>query len=104
MAVAPIFVALGDETRLELVRRLAEEGPMRTGELVEGLGMSRQAATKHLVVLEGAGVVRSEKKGREVVRSLNSEVVGEASGWLNCRAREWEMRIGRLKKLVEDEA
>lgn len=102
MAVAEVFSALGDPTRLVLVERLAARGPMRTGDLVDGLGMSRQAATKHLEVLEGAGVVRSEKRGREVVRSLETARVAEAAGWLEVRARAWESKLEGLRRLVEE--
>lgn len=102
MAVAEVFAALGDETRLVLVNRLAEHGPQRTGDLVAGLSISRQAASKHLEVLENAGVVRSEKRGREVLRSLETERVGEAVSWLEGRARLWEDRLGALKRFVEE--
>lgn len=103
MAVAEIFSALGDPTRLTLVERLAARGPMRTGDLVDGLGMSRQAATKHLELLEGAGIVRSEKRGREVFRSLETKTVAEAAHWLDLRARAWESKLEGLRKLLEEQ-
>lgn len=101
MAVAEVFAALGDETRLALVERLAHRGPLPTLELVEGLGISRQAATKHLEVLEGAGVVFSEKRGREVVRSLRPDSVVEAVDWIERRAALWQKRLGALRAFVE---
>lgn len=98
-----VFAALGDETRLELVRRLTVGGPQRTLDLVDGLEMSRQAATKHLEILENAGLVRSEKSGREVLRSLDPEALDSAASWLAKRAMEWDERLDRLKMMLESD-
>lgn len=96
-----VFQALGDPTRLEIVQRLGTRGPMPTLELVEGLGMSRQAATKHLTVLEGAGLVESRSEGRQVVRALKLETMSEVGDWLARRSKLWEAKLGALKALVE---
>lgn len=101
MAVAQIYQALGDPTRLEIVQRLGNRGPLPTLELVEGLGMSRQAATKHLLVLESAGLVASRNEGRQVVRELRIEALNEAGDWLAQRARLWDTKLDALKRLVE---
>ena len=101
MAVAQIYQALGDPTRLEIVQRLGDRGPLPTLELVEGLGMSRQAATKHLQVLENAGLVESRVEGRQVVRELKLEVLDQAGDWLGKRVRLWDRKLDALKKLVE---
>jgi DNA-binding transcriptional ArsR family regulator len=101
MAVAQIYQALGDPTRLEIVQRLGDRGPLPTLELVEGLGMSRQAATKHLQVLENAGLVESHVEGRQVVRELKLEVLNQAGDWLAQRSRLWDQKLDALKKLVE---
>jgi len=101
MAVAQIYQALGDPTRLEIVQRLGNRGPLPTLELVEGLGMSRQAATKHLLVLENAGLVASRTEGRQVVRELRMEALNEAGDWLAQRARLWDDKLDALKRLVE---
>jgi len=101
MAVAQIYQALGDPTRLEIVQRLGDRGPLPTLELVEGLGMSRQAATKHLQVLENAGLVESHVEGRQVVRELKLEVLNQAGDWLAQRAQLWDRKLDALKKLVE---
>ena len=101
MAVAQIYQALGDPTRLEIVQRLGNRGPLPTLELVEGLGMSRQAATKHLLVLESAGLVASRNEGRQVVRELRIEALNEAGDWLAHRARLWDTKLDALKRLVE---
>ena len=96
-----IYQALGDATRLEIVQRLGERGPMPTLELVEGLGMSRQAATKHLLVLENAGLIASHAEGRQVLRTLRLEVLNEAGDWLAERSRAWDRKLEGLKRFVE---
>lgn len=99
-----IYQALGDPTRLEIVERLGRRGPLPTLELVEGLGMTRQAATKHLLVLEQAGLVESHHRGRQVVRELKLEVLDEAADWLARRAAMWDRHLEALKLLVESES
>ena len=96
-----IYQALGDPTRLEIVQRLGDRGPLPTLELVEGLGMSRQAATKHLQVLENAGLVESHVEGRQVVRELKLEVLNQAGDWLAQRSQLWDRKLESLKRLVE---
>ncbi len=98
-----IYQALGDPTRLELVQRLGERGPMPTLELVDGLGMTRQAATKHLLVLENAGLVESKSEGRQVVRSLRLEALNEAEDWLSARTKLWDRKLEALRKFVEED-
>lgn len=97
-----IYQALGDPTRLEIVQRLGDRGPLPTLELVEGLGMSRQAATKHLLVLENVGLIESRTEGRQVVRALNLEVLSNAEDWLAQRTRLWDKKLDALKRLVEN--
>ena len=97
-----IYQALGDPARLTMVERLGEHGPMTTLQLVEGLGMTRQAATKHLVVLENVGLVSSTIRGRQIMRELRLEVLGDAVGWLSARAKEWDRKLDALKKFVEE--
>ena len=65
MSVAPILAALGDESRLEIVRKLCRGGPLSTTKLAEGADISRQAVSKHLLALHEAKLVRSERHGRE---------------------------------------
>lgn len=96
-----IYQALGDPTRLEIVQRLGDRGPLATLELVEGLGMSRQAATKHLLVLENVGLVQSRNEGRQVVRELKLEVLNQAEHWLSKRTAAWDRKLGVLKAYIE---
>ena len=62
---APLFAALGDETRLKLVSRLCSDGPLSIVRLSEGTDVSRQAITKHLRALADAGIVHDTRQGRE---------------------------------------
>src|SRR6266853_765761 len=62
---APVFAALGDETRLSLVAKLCEGSPQSISRLTEGSNLTRQAISKHLHVLENAGIVESVRVGRE---------------------------------------
>lgn len=96
-----IYQALGDPTRLEIVQRLGDRGPMPTLELVEGLGMTRQAATKHLLILENVGLVESRTEGRQVLRQLNVVALNDAGDWLAKRAALWDRKLDALKRLVE---
>ena len=98
----PIFAALGDETRLALVRRLCASGPASVSRLSEGAGVTRQAISKHLQVLAEAGLVRSRRDGRESIWEFEPDRLEEAHRALDAIAREWDLALGRLKRFVED--
>ena len=98
---APVFAALGDATRASLAQRLAAGTAMSISRLAEGASMSRQAITKHLRVLERAGVVRSERKGRETVYALDRSGVAEAQRALAEISRHWDEALDRLRSHVE---
>ena len=98
---APIFAALGDETRLRLVSRLCELGPMSIARLTDGADVTRQAITKHLRVMEDAGLVRASRSGRESVWELEPERLDDARRCLDVISRQWDGALDRLRKLVE---
>ncbi len=98
---APVFAALGDETRLRLVSRLGHDGPMSIARLTAGFPVTRQAITKHLRVMEGAGLVRSTRQGRERVWHLEQRRLAEAHRSLQLISKEWDATLGRLKTFVE---
>lgn len=100
-AAADLFFALGDRTRLSVVRRLGDEGVVSATSLSEGAKVSRQAIAKHLRVLEGAGLVRSEKRGREVLYLLRPEQLDEAHAFLDAISASWDRAIDRLRAMVE---
>jgi DNA-binding transcriptional ArsR family regulator len=99
---APIFAALGDETRLHLVARLGREGPLSIAKLTERTTITRQAVAKHLRVLEGAGVVASSRDGRESVWTLETKRLEDARAHLDVISRQWDDTLERLRAFVED--
>jgi DNA-binding transcriptional ArsR family regulator len=102
-AAAPIFAALGDETRLGLVRRLCSEGPLSITSLAAGAAVTRQAITKHLHVLAKAGVVRGSRHGREQVWQVETEQLRSAREALAVISEQWNDALARLKVSVEEE-
>jgi len=98
---APIFAALGDETRLALIATLADGTPRSIAQLTEGTRLTRQAVTKHLRVLEGAGVVRSVRVGRESHFALEPKPLDDVRDYLALVSRQWDAALMRLKALVE---
>lgn len=99
---APIFAALGDETRLQLVARLCNSGPLSISRLTAGSNVTRQAITKHLRVMEEAGLVRSTRHGRESVWQLEQRRLDDARRYLDEISKEWDEALGRLRTFVED--
>ena len=98
---APVFAALGDETRLAIVARLCSGGPRSIAGLTEGSSVTRQAVTKHLHVLAGAGLVRGVRRGRERVWELEERRLEEARGYLAEISSHWDAALGRLRGFVE---
>jgi len=96
-----VFKALADASRRKLLDRLHGRNGQTLGELCEGLDMSRQAVTKHLRLMEGAGLLVSERQGRQVRWRGNPEVLGAAQQYLDRVAARWDGALGRLKAHVE---
>jgi DNA-binding transcriptional ArsR family regulator len=101
---APVFAALGDETRLQLVRRLSSGGPQSIARLAAGSPVTRQAVTKHLQVLARAGLVRGSRRGRERVWRLEPDRLEEARRWLDALSAQWDAALERLRAAVEEPA
>lgn len=99
---APLFAALGDETRLRLLGRLSAGGPGSIARLSEKSAVSRQAITKHLRVLSGAGLVRGSRRGREQIWELEPQRLADAHAYLDQISRQWDQALLRLKHFVED--
>lgn len=99
---ASLFAALGEETRLALLLALAASAPMSITRLTEGSTLSRQAITKHLHVLEAAGLLQRTHSGRETLFRLKPEALTEATRFLDGISREWDQALARLKVLVEE--
>lgn len=99
--IAPIFAALGDETRLAIVARLGEDSLLSIARLTEGSSLTRQAVTKHLRVLQDVGVVRGVRKGRENLFELEPRTLNDARRTLDAISRQWDDTLARLKSYVE---
>jgi DNA-binding transcriptional ArsR family regulator len=99
---ASVFAALGDETRLAVLAKLCQGEAQSISRLTVGTNLSRQAVTKHLRVLEGAGVVRSVRAGRESLFALEPQPLTDARNYLDHVARQWDDALARLKSFVED--
>ena len=99
---APVFAALGDETRLALVARLSSEGPLSITRLAAGSPVTRQAITKHLNVLATAGLVSDLWRGRERIWELELEQMDAARTYLERVSKRWDAALDRLKQLVEE--
>jgi DNA-binding transcriptional ArsR family regulator len=100
-ALASVFAALGDPTRLKLVAVLCAGGAFSIAQLTANTEISRQGVTKHLQVLADAGVVRDVKLGRERLWELDPAQIEEARRTLELIGREWELALGRLKVFAE---
>lgn len=100
-AHAPVFAALGDETRLSLVAKLCGGQPQSISQLAEGSNLTRQAITKHLRVLESAGVVRSVRSGRENLFEFEPEPIEQIKTYLDLVSEQWGQALARLKSFVE---
>ena len=96
------FSALGDPTRRAMVQRLAR-GPATVGELARPHRMSAPAISKHVRVLEHAGLLRREKRGREHWCHLQPEALEEAGEWLEQQRAYWESLLDKLDTLLEQQ-
>jgi DNA-binding transcriptional ArsR family regulator len=98
---ACVFAALGDETRLSLVSALAAGEPRSIAQLTGGSNMTRQAITKHLRVLEDAGIVHSVRTGRESRFAFDPLPMNELREYLVRVSEQWDRVLARLKAFVE---
>ncbi len=98
---APLFAALGDETRLRLIGVLLAGGALSITQLTAGTEITRQAVTKHLLVLADAGLVRDIKVGRERLWEFEPTQLEEARRSLDVIAAQWDHALEKLKMAVE---
>jgi DNA-binding transcriptional ArsR family regulator len=99
---AAVFAALGDETRLALVNTLAGGEARSIAQLTQGSRLTRQAITKHLKVLDGAGIVHSVRAGRQTLFELDPAPMNELRAYLARVSAQWDEVLGRLRAFVED--
>jgi DNA-binding transcriptional ArsR family regulator len=100
-ASASVFAALGDETRLRLISRLCDDGPLSITELSTGFPITRQAITKHLHVMEHAGLVQSTLQGRQSIWRVEQKRLADARRHLRRISSQWDATLDRLKRFVE---
>jgi DNA-binding transcriptional ArsR family regulator len=100
-ARARIFAALGDKTRLALVARLCSGEPASISQLSDDSKLTRQAITKHLGVLERAGIVRSSHSGRERIFKFDPAPIKNMQEYLTSVSKQWDQTLARLKSHVE---
>jgi DNA-binding transcriptional ArsR family regulator len=100
---ALIFAALGDQTRLQIVARLCEEGPLSIMRLTTGTAVSRQAITKHLHALKEAGLARGSRAGRESIWELRTNRLADVQRFLDQISAQWDAALDRLRVFVEDD-
>ena len=95
-----MFAALSDDTRRQVVQTLATGRGATATSLAAELPMTRQAVTKHLAALRRAELVRSSRRGREIVYELEPEALGDAASWLASVGGQWDERLERLGRLL----
>lgn len=100
-ARARVFAALGDKTRLALVATLCSGEPRSISQLSQESKLTRQAITKHLGVLERAGIVRSSPAGRERLFQFEPEPIESLQAYLESVSKQWDQTLARLKSHVE---
>ena len=100
-ALAGVFAALGDPTRLKLVAVLCAGGAFSIAQLTAGTAISRQGVTKHLQMLADAGVVSDVRRGRERLWRLEPAQIDQARRSLEVIGRQWEVALGKLRTFVE---
>ena len=95
---AEVFAALSDSTRRRLLDHLSRRGPASATELAGALPISRQAVSKHLALLEEAGLVAGERAGRERRFRLTPAPLSEAVSWITAVGAEWDDRLDALRR------
>jgi DNA-binding transcriptional ArsR family regulator len=96
-----VFAALGDETRLALVAKISSGEAFSISRLTRGSRLTRQAITKHLRVLEDAGIVHSVRAGRESRFEFDAKPIESIQEYLEFVSEKWDQALGRLKAFVE---
>src|SRR5215831_7521858 len=102
-AAAPLFAALGDETRLQILMRLSASGPESIAQMSAKAAVSRQALTKHLRVLSDAGFIIGERRGREHVWQLRPQRFRDIHAHLERISKQWDEALERLRAFVDGE-
>lgn len=97
----PVLAALADPTRRHIYELLNSKGPASASQLATEMPISRQAVSKHLGLLDTAGLVERAASGREVVYSARVEALTDVASWLEKVSHDWDARLGRLERSFE---
>lgn len=100
-STAPVFAALGDPHRQQLLLMLARGGAASASALAPSLPMSRQAVDRHLRVLSGAGLLEPRRSGREVLYAVRRAELDRSAEWLRELADGWDRRLAAVKAAAE---
>jgi DNA-binding transcriptional ArsR family regulator len=100
--LSPLFNALGDPNRLRIITRLCDGGPCSTSQVTQVVSVSRQAATKHLLLMEAVGLVSSQRHGRERIWRVQPKPLTDASDYLTALSQRWDQAVDRLRAYVEE--
>jgi DNA-binding transcriptional ArsR family regulator len=96
-----VFAALADPTRRAMIERLAS-GPASVTQLAEPFGIALPTATRHLGVLDDAGLITSTKHGRVRMCRLNRAALDEAAEWIETHRRRWTTRLDALENRIAE--
>ena len=96
-----LWSAIGDPSRRRVLDLVVSNGEVSASWLARHVPFSRQAVSKHLVVLEGAGLVSRRKQGREVLYQVEADRLDQASRAMADLAAQWDRRLATIKRLAE---
>ena len=99
--LGPVFDALADGNRRRVVGLLAEQESATATELAKELPVTRQAVAKHLAALQSAGLVQSQRSGRETRYRLTPEPLAEAMSWMASVGAQWDERLAALRAYLD---
>ena len=99
---AGVWAALADPTRRRLLDQLSETGPQTATELAREFPVSRQAVSKHLTALSAAGLVSTQRQGRDIRYRVEPDRLTETAAWLAEVGRQWDVRLDALRRRFEE--
>jgi DNA-binding transcriptional ArsR family regulator len=102
VSTAEVFAALGDNKRQHILELLAVGGRATATELAHPLSVTRQAVTKHLLILERAGFVDSRREGRQVQFGVRREGFERSAKWLAEITAGWDRKLAGIKDVAEE--
>lgn len=98
-----VFNALGDPTRRDIINTLTTQGAKTATQISETMQITRQGVSKHLNILADAGLITSEKQGRELYYSLTPQPLNQATRWIQSIEEKWDKRLSALREFVEQD-